>query len=165
MEGSKAVSYHDRWFAITGNMQHTKLSHNIRLLWFGTKYSRDKSYCKCITFTISLQKQPPEVFCNKRCSKKFCKIHMKAPVPESFFWWSCKACNFIKKRLWQRCFPVNFAKFLRTPFVTEHLWTTASEPNSMKLHLWISEEHLSVLFYAIPFLVWKLFQGSKTLFW
>ena len=26
-----------------------------------------------------------------------------------------------KKRLWHRCFPVNFAKFLRTPFVTEHL--------------------------------------------
>ena len=27
-------------------------------------------------------------------------------------------CNFIlfKKRLWQWCFPVNFAKFLRTPF-------------------------------------------------
>ena len=24
------------------------------------------------------------------------------------------ACNFIKKRFWQRCFPVNFAKFLRT---------------------------------------------------
>ena len=27
-----------------------------------------------------------------------------------------------KKRLWQRCFPVNFAKFLRTLFVTERLW-------------------------------------------
>ena len=32
------------------------------------------------------------------------------------------ACNFIKKRLWHKCFPVNFAKFLRTPFLTEHLW-------------------------------------------
>ena len=27
------------------------------------------------------------------------------------------ACDFIKKRLWHRCFPVNFAKFLRTPFL------------------------------------------------
>ena len=26
------------------------------------------------------------------------------------------ACNFIKKRPWHRCFPVNFAKFLRTAF-------------------------------------------------
>ena len=24
--------------------------------------------------------------------------------------------NLLKKRLWHRCFPVNFAKFLRTPF-------------------------------------------------
>ena len=50
---------------------------------------------------------------------------------------------------------MNFAKFLRTPFVTEHLWMTASAPHSMKLHLLISEEHLSVLFYATPFLVRK----------
>ena len=31
------------------------------------------------------QKQPPEVFCKKRCSQKFRKIHRKAPVPESLF--------------------------------------------------------------------------------
>ena len=31
------------------------------------------------------------------------------------------------KRLWHRCFLVNFAKFIRTSFFTEHLWTTASE--------------------------------------
>ena len=29
-----------------------------------------------------------------------------------------QACNFILKyRLWHRCFPVNFVKFLRTPFL------------------------------------------------
>ena len=28
-----------------------------------------------------------------------------------------QACNFIKKRLWHRCSPVNFAKILRTPFL------------------------------------------------
>ena len=27
-----------------------------------------------------------------------------------------------KKRLWHRYFSVNFAKFLRAPFFTEHLW-------------------------------------------
>ena len=30
--------------------------------------------------------------------------------------------NKIKKRFWYRCFRVNFGKFLRTPFLTEHLW-------------------------------------------
>ena len=28
----------------------------------------------------------------------------------------------LKKRPWHRCFPVDFAKSLRTPFFTEHLW-------------------------------------------
>ena len=32
-----------------------------------------------------------------------------------------RLATLLKKRLWQRCFPVNFAKFLRTPFLTEHL--------------------------------------------
>ena len=32
-----------------------------------------------------------------------------------------KTCNFIKKTQHRR-FPVNFVKFLRTPFLTEHLW-------------------------------------------
>ena len=27
----------------------------------------------------------------------------------------------LKNRLWDRCFPVNFTKFLRTPYLTEHL--------------------------------------------
>ena len=63
-----------------------------------------------------IRKQPPEVFycCVrklKRCSQKFLtKFTRKAPVFESLFQ------NLFKKRLWHSCFPVNFAKFLRTPF-------------------------------------------------
>ena len=29
--------------------------------------------------------------------------------------------TLLKKKLWHRCFPVNFAKYLRTPILTEHL--------------------------------------------
>ena len=29
--------------------------------------------------------------------------------------------TLLKKRPWHRCFPSTFAKFLRTPFFTEHL--------------------------------------------
>ena len=32
-----------------------------------------------------------------------------------------RPATLIKKKLWQRCFPGNFAKFLRTSFLTEHL--------------------------------------------
>ena len=62
-----------------------------------------------------------EVFCKERCSKKFHKTHRKTPVPESLFLIKLQACNFIKKRLRHRCFPVNAPKFLRTSFLTEHL--------------------------------------------
>ena len=30
--------------------------------------------------------------------------------------------TLFKKRLCHRCFPVNFAKFLKTRFLTEHVW-------------------------------------------
>ena len=34
---------------------------------------------------------------------------------------ACARVSFLKKRLWHRCFPVNFAKFLRISFLREHL--------------------------------------------
>ena len=37
-----------------------------------------------------------------------------------------RPATFLKKRLWHRCFPVNFAEFLRTAFLTEHLRLAAS---------------------------------------
>ena len=49
----------------------------------------------------------------------FRNVHRKTSVLESFCskYGELKACNFIKKRLQHRCFPVKFAKFLRTPFL------------------------------------------------
>ena len=32
-----------------------------------------------------------------------------------------RPATLLKKRPWHRCFPANFEKFLRTPFLTEHL--------------------------------------------
>ena len=32
-----------------------------------------------------------------------------------------RPATLLKKRLWHCCFPVNFVKFLRAPFLTEHL--------------------------------------------
>ena len=33
-----------------------------------------------------------------------------------------RPATLLKKRLWHRCFPVNFTKFLRTTFFIEHVW-------------------------------------------
>ena len=46
----------------------------------------------------------------KRCSvKKVFLQFSKNSQPQAW--------NFIKKRLWRRCFPVNFTKFLRAPYL------------------------------------------------
>ena len=76
-------------------------------------------------------------------------IHTKTSVLESLFvaglraglrvqGSSCRSqgCNFLKKRLQHRCFPVNIAKYLRTPFFTEHLrWLLLCEMGSERFLL------------------------------
>ena len=34
----------------------------------------------------------------------------------------------VKRRLWDKCFPMNFA-ILKSIFFTEHLWKTSSDSN------------------------------------
>ena len=42
---------------------------------------------------------------------------------------SLSPATLFKKRLWHRCFPVNFVKFLRTHFAIEHLlWLFLNRP-------------------------------------
>ena len=53
----------------------------------------------------------PEVFCKKGVLRFFPKFTGKHLCESLVF------NKVVKKRLWHRCFPVNFAKFLRTPFL------------------------------------------------
>ena len=65
----------------------------------------------------------PEVFCKKDVFKNFAKFTGKH-LCQSFFFnrvFRSQPATFLKKRLWDRCFPVNFVKFLRLSFLTEHL--------------------------------------------
>ena len=52
------------------------------------------------------------------------------------------AATLLKKRLWHRCFPVNFATFLRTPFFTEHLWWLPLSSNYLLKALQIFRKNL-----------------------
>ena len=74
------------------------------------------------------------------CKNTFFTEHLRTTASGSRFCWSYRffqICNFsdfgihhfrlrpatlLKRSLWHRCFPVNFAKFLRTPFFAEHRW-------------------------------------------
>ena len=67
---------------------------------------------KIINTISSFTSSCSEVFCKKGIPK-IPKIHRKTLLPESLFW---------LKVFWHRCLPVNFVKFLSTPFPIEHLW-------------------------------------------
>ena len=66
---------------------------------------------------------------------------MKIPVPESLFnkVAGLRPAILLKKRPWHKCFPVNFAKFLRTPLLQNTcgwlLLTKLHDPNGGKMRL------------------------------
>ena len=60
----------------------------------------------------------PEVFCKNGVPRNLAKF------TENFI-------KTAKNRLWHKCFPVNFAKFLTRPFLKEHLrWLLPFFPNT-----------------------------------
>ena len=65
----------------------------------------------------------PELFCKKGVLRNFTKFTGKHLCQGLFFnkVAGLRPATLLKKRPWHRCFPVNFTKFLRKPFLTEHL--------------------------------------------
>ena len=63
---------------------------------------------------------------------------------------SLRPVTLLKKRLWHRCFLVNFAIFLRAPIFIEHLWWLLLEYPSNYLHV---DHHLflSCSYHKIKF--------------
>ena len=65
----------------------------------------------------------PDVFCFKGVLRNFTKFTGKYLCQNIFFniIAGLRPVTLLKKRLWHRCFPENFVKFLRTPFFIENL--------------------------------------------
>ena len=86
------------------------------------------------------QKQPQEVFCKKAVLENFAKFTGKHLYQTIFFNKLAdrrpEACNSIKKRIWHRCFPVNFVKLLRTLFSLEKLWWLLLCGSHACMHIW-----------------------------
>ena len=62
--------------------------------------------------------------------------HENTRVRVSFF---LRPATLLKKRLWHRCFPRNFAKFLRTPSPTKHLrWLLLFLTMRKKYCMWMN---------------------------
>ena len=89
-------------------------------------------------WTIEQQKQPPEVFCLKKMFLKISQFSQENTcIGVSFYKVAgLQTCNFIKKRLQHRFFPVNNAKVLRTPIlknICERLFLEQLPKNGVKL--------------------------------
>ena len=68
--------------------------------------------CKKKKNFASVQKVCPEVFYKTDVHK-----HFRSSCPVCL-----RPATLLKMRFWHRCFPVNFVKFLRISYFTEHLW-------------------------------------------
>ena len=66
----------------------------------------------------------PEVVRKKDVLRNFTKITGKHLSQSLFFnkVAGARPTTLLKMKLWHRCFPVNFVKFLRRPFFIEHFW-------------------------------------------
>ena len=83
-----------------------------------------RSYTNVHSCTCICRSSHPDVFCEKSSFRSFTKCTGKLLCQSLFFNKNAdlRPATLLKNRLWHRCFPVNFAKFLRRPFITEHLW-------------------------------------------
>ena len=61
------------------------------------------------------------MYCKKGVLRNFTKFIGKH-LCQSLLFNKLQVSTLLIKKIWQRCFPVNFVKFLRTLFLTEHLW-------------------------------------------
>ena len=66
----------------------------------------------------------PDAFCETGVPKNFPKFTGEHLCQSLFFdkVAGLRPGTLLKKRPWHSCFPVNFAKFVKTPFLIEHLW-------------------------------------------
>ena len=87
--------------------------------WFVNLVTLQGERKSIVNSSYQVQKQSRKVFCKKSCSQKLRRIHRKTPMLESLFnkVADLKACNLIKIRLQHSCFPMNFAKFSRAPYL------------------------------------------------
>ena len=98
---------------------HTPLTHHLLLIRFTLCSAPSSS-----SSLLLLRSSRPEVFYKKVVLRNFAKFTRKHLRQRVFFnkVAGLRFASLSKKGLWHRCFLVNFAKFLRTPFVTEHMW-------------------------------------------
>ena len=102
------------------------------LLWLTTLKSKQLDHPKFfeqirvsffLSLTLIFQVDAQRCSVKKGALKSFAKFTEKLLCQSLFFnkVASLNPATLLKRKLWHRYFPVSFAKFQRTPFLTEHL--------------------------------------------
>ena len=91
---------------------------SVKKVFLEISHNSRENTCVRVSFLIKLQalslKQPPEGFCKKDVPRNFAKFTGKHLCQSLFFnkVAGLRPAFSLKKRLWRRCFPVNFVKHL-----------------------------------------------------
>ena len=70
-----------------------------------------------------------------------------------------EACNFIQKETLAQVFSCEFCEISKNTFFTEHLWTTASKMNDLKIILGVPDNFFVNWFWK----AFVCFKNSKSL--
>ena len=95
------------------------VSFRKRVSIFDSHFCDFQIFLKCSKSLKPYRRSHPDVFCKKGILRNFTKFTGKHLCQSLFFnkVAGLRPATLLKKRLWHRCFPANFVKFLRTPLL------------------------------------------------
>ena len=100
-----------------------------------------KSNCILLLCHVRFRSSRPELFCKKGVLRNFATFTRKRLCQSLFLnkVAGMRPATLLKERLWHRCFPVNFTKFLKTLFLQNTcggcFWHFTVNPHSVVLEL------------------------------
>ena len=103
---TNANKWHDKWNWMNANKSDFRFQNKRIMEYINTTYSAT-SFSKHYVKGNICRSSHRRCFIKKNALKNFTLFSEK----------QLKACSFIKKRLQHKCFPVNIAKFVRTPIL------------------------------------------------
>ena len=120
-------------------------------------------FCTKYAIMMEFGSSHPEVFCKKGVLRNFTKFTGKRLCQSLFFnkVAGLRPSTLFKKRVWHRCFPVNFVELLGTPFFKDHLWWLLL--GAWSYHWWRFEKLSNFKVYALllSFLIFTYYWWKK----
>ena len=101
--------FHSGMKYLYGNIVSTTLGSCLEQLGYRLAGTARKTSQLHVNAIVKNKSSYPELFC-----KKFTGKQLRQGL-------SLRPATLLKKRLWHKCFAVNFVKFLKTPISVEHL--------------------------------------------